>query len=397
VAAVDQPVWTYSSSSGGTQANLIGTLITSDPTGASNLGGTAFDASQSGGVARVSVPGLIQVGAITTSQTASPYGADGLQVTSKAKIAGVNLLNGAINVDAVETTNTARATPSGFSKEADSKLVNLTLGGKSYPVSAAPNTTVTIGNLAKVVINEQNSNVGSSGIESRVKALRVTLLEDFGGAKVGSTIQLAFSSVRFFNGGPSAAVPVGGFCFGLAAKVKASDASANVGPQPLLVIPSVGTGGKVITNSTANVDVPTGLLKAGAAECSVSGLSNVGESDAFAQAQIVRLNVLGGLITADAIKVKSHVVKSQTGHSEEQSLEFVNLKIGGKAIPASVKPNTRINIAGLGQVTINYQASQPGYSVIVGVWVVLSVQKLGLPIGASIPIGVANTFTAASN
>lgn len=392
-----QPIWTYFSQSGGTQANLIGKTVNSDLTGASNIGGTAFNATSSNGVAKVSVPGIIEVGAITTSQVASPFGTDGLQITSKAKIGGIDLLSGAIKVDAVETTNIARATPSGFSKEAESKLATLTIGGKSYPLESAPNTTVEIPGLAKVVINEQISNSGPSGIETKVNALRVTLLEDFAGAKLGSTIKLASSGINILNGGPSNAIPVGGFCYGLAAKVKAKDISVAVPPLPYLQIPSIGTGGKLFTNSTANVDIPQGLLKVGAIECAVSGLSDVGKADAYAETEIARANLFGGLITADAIKVKSHVAKDSSGSLEEQSMEFVNLKVGKKVIPLNVKPNTRINVLGLGQVNINKQMTQSGYSAIIGVEVILSVKKLGLPVGAQVHLGVASTYTAASS
>ena len=392
-----QPIWTYFSQSGGTQANLIGKIVNSDLTGASNLGGTAFVGESSNGVAKVSVPGIIDVGAITTSQVASPFGSDGLQITSKAKIAGIDLLSGAIKVDAVETTNIARATPSGFSKEADSKLATLTIGGNSYPISTAPNTTVEIPGLAKIVINEQVSNSSGSGIETKVNALRVTLLEDFAGAKLGSTIKLAPSGINILNGGPSNAIPVGGFCYGLAAKVKVADISADVPPLPYLSIPSIGTGGKLFTNSTANVDIPQGLLKVGAIECGVSGVSNVGSADAFAQTEIARANVLGGVVTADAIKVKSHVSKNGNAHLEEQSMEFVNLKVAGKPIKLNVKKNTRINVLGLGQVNINKQITKSGYSAIIGVEVILSVKKLGLPVGAQVHLGVASTYTAASS
>jgi hypothetical protein len=363
---VEQPIWTYFAQSGGTQANLIGKTVNSDLTGASNIGGTAFNASSSNGVARVRVPGIIEVGAITTSQVAAPFGSDGLQITSKAKIAGINLLNGAIKVDGIETTNIARATPSGFSKEADSKLATLTIGGHSYPIS------------------------------TKVNALRVTLLEDFAGAKLGSTIKLAPSGINILNGGPSNAIPVGGFCYGLAAKVKVADISADVPPLPYLSIPSIGTGGKLFTNSTANVDIPQGLLKVGAIECGVSGVSNVGSADAFAQTEIARANVLGGVVTADAIKVKSHVSKNGNAHLEEQSMEFVNLKVAGKPIKLNVKKNTKINVLGLGQVNINKQITKSGYSAIIGVEVILSVKKLGLPVGAQVHLGVASTYTAQS-
>lgn len=391
-----QQIWTYYSTSGGTQANLIGTLVSTDLTGASNLGGTAFSDSRSNGVASVSVPGLIKVGAITTSQVASPYGSDGLQVTSTAKIAGVDLLSGAIKVDAVTTTNIARATPSGFSKDAHSELATLTIGGKAYPLSAPPNTKIEIAGLAEVVINEQVSNSGPSGIETKINALRVTLLKDFDGAKLGSTILLAPSTINILNGSPSNAIPVGGFAYGTSVVVGAADARVAVPPTAMLQIPAIGTGGKIYSNSTLNVDIPQGLLKLGAIESKISGLSNVGSSDAYAENQIARVNILGGLITADAIKVTSHVARlAGGGHVAEQHLTFVNLKVAGKTIPIDVKPNTQIYILGLGQVYINQQLSKDGYSAIIGVRVLLSVKKLGLPVGADIQLGVASTFTSA--
>jgi hypothetical protein len=396
-ASAAEPIWTYYSTSGGTQANLLGKVISSELTGASNIGGTAFNGQSSNGVAKVSVPGLINVGAITTSQVASPYNNEGLQVTSKVKIAGVDLLGGAIKVGAVDTTNIARATPSGFSREADSKLATLTIGGQSYPLSAAPNTKVEIPGIAEVVINEQITNSGGSGIETKVNALRVTLLKDIAGAKLGSTIKLGVSSIHIMNGGPSNAIPVGGFAYGTAVKVAVADAQVEVPPTAMIQLPSFGTGGKIYTNSTADVDIPQGLVKIGAIESKISGVSDVGKSDAYAENQTARLNVLGGLITADAIKVTSHVVKTQTSHLEEQKMTFVNLKVAGKTIAVNVKPNTKINVLGLGQVTINQQASAPGYSAIIGVRVTLSVKKLGLPVGADIHLAVASTFTAASN
>ena len=106
--------------------------------------------------------------------------------------------------------------------------------------------------------------------------------------------------------------------------------------------------------------------------------------------------MLGGLITADAITVKSHVAKTPTSHVEEQSLEFLNLKIAGKSIPINVGKNTQIFLLGVGTVYINQQLDQPGYSAIVGVRLIVSAKGLGLPIGADVQLGVASTFTAAS-
>ncbi len=389
------PIWTYYSTSGGTQVNLIGSTVSTDLTGASNLGGTAFEDSRTNGVASVYIPGILKVGAVTTSQVASPFGTDGVQVTSKAKIAGIDILSGAIKIDAVETTNIVRANPAGFTRAPDSKLLTLTIGGKAYPLTVSPNTKITIPGLAEVTINKQVWNAGPSGAESKMAALEVTLLKDVAGGKIGSTILLAPSTVNMLNGSALNAVPVGGFAYGTSVVVGAADIRAAVPPTALLQIPSIGTGGKLYENSTLKLNVP-GVLDLGAIESKISGLSQVGSSDAFATNKTARVNVLNGLITADAITVKSHVSKTPTSHLEEQSLEFVNLKIAGKVIPLNVKPNTQIFLLGVGTVFINQQYSQPGYSVIVGVRLIVSAKGLGLPVGADVQLGVASTFTAAS-
>jgi hypothetical protein len=56
----------------------------------------------------------------------------------------------------------------------------------------------------------------------------VTLLKDFAGAKVGSTIRLGPSTINIGNGGPSNAIPVGGFAYGGAVKVGGKDAHVAV-------------------------------------------------------------------------------------------------------------------------------------------------------------------------
>jgi hypothetical protein len=395
-AGATSALWTYSATSGGTQANLLGSTVSTDLTGASNIGGTQFTNSANNGVAGVSVPGLISVGAVTTSQNAAPYGTNGIQITSKAQIAGINLLGGAIKVGAVTETNVVTATPEGgFTNAVTSELATLSIGGKSYPITVSPNTTITIPGLATVTINKQLFPHSASSAQSTVAALQITLLKDVAGGKLGSTITLAPSTINMMSGLPSNAIAVGGFAYGSAAFVSALDAKVAVPATALLQIPTIGTGGKLYTNSTAAVNVP-GILKVGAIQSQISGLSAVGSSDAFASSEIANASVLNGLITADAIKVTSHVSKNGDTHSESQALTFVNLKIAGKVIPINVKPNTKINILNVAEVIVNQQISQSGYSMIVGVRIIVVGKNLGLPVGADIQLGVASTYTAAT-
>lgn len=382
--------FSYSSTSGGSQVNLLGSTVVSGLTGASNIGGQVVPAAGGNKVASASVPGLVSLGVISTGQNATAYG-DGIQVTSTAKIAGISLLGGVIKADALEVTNTGRVTSGGFTHTGDSKLVNLKLGSTTIPLSAAPNTTITIPGIAEVVINEQKASIGPAAMQLRASALRVTLLKDIAGGKIGSTILIDPSTVTLVNGSPSNALPVGGFAYGTAATVVAGSAAANVPPTAMLMVPSSGTGGQEFTNATAAANAAP-IVTLGALESKIKAITVPGSADVQTQSETARISLLGGIITADAIKVKSHVSKTPDTHLEEQSMEFVNLKVAGKVIPINVKPNTGINVLGLGAVYINQQLSKPGYSMIVGIRVILSVQKLGLPIGTDIQLGVASSY-----
>jgi hypothetical protein len=81
----------------------------------------------------------------------------------------------------------------------------------------------------------------------------------------------------------------------------------------------------------------------------------------------------------------------------EGNLQFINLKIAGKAIPIDVPPNTTLNIAGLGKVVINEhkELRAPGVAhayQVIALHITLDTAKAGLPVGAEIIVGVSQAF-----
>ena len=399
--AADPQLWVYQGSSGGTQINALGTTISSGPTVASNLADSAVPNSHTSSIAQVHVASLLDVGAVESGQVAERWtnpGSDGngVKITSRVKIAGVNLLNGAIKVDAVDGSTTAAAdsTTTGIklAGSANTTFVNLTIGGKSYPANVPANTTVEIPGLVKVVINETHEIKGPKAIQEQSNALHLTLLKAQGNAPAGAEIWLARTQAGVSPAGASDALPIGGFAYGTYIGVKAGD-DVKVLSQPtgMVSLPSQGTNDHPYTNSTASVNIPK-VATVGVLQTLVNGKTIPGYADANTGADIANVNLLGGAIKADAINVATHVRHTAATDISEARTNFVHLVIGGKQIPIDVKPNTQIYLFGIGQVWVNQQAIYPGYAGVVGVRVILSFAKFGLPVGADIHLGVSASY-----
>jgi hypothetical protein len=392
-------VWTYSGTAGGTQINALGSTISSGLTATSNLTDNVLPNSNQSGVAGVHVAGLLDVGAVTTGNKAEKYLTDGVKMTSSAKIAGINLLNGAIKVDAIDSSSfvtASNATSAGadLTGGTSTTFLNLTIGGKSYPLNIPNNTKVSIPGLVDIVINESkvDKSVPGKTVRTIGTALHLTLLKAQGNAPAGAEIKLNPTQAIIVPSGASDALPVGGFAYGTYIGIGAGD-SVRVLAQPtgMVSLPSQGTKNVPYTNEIAGVNIPQ-VATIGAVQTFVNGSTVPGFAETSTGAQLAKINLLGGLIKADAVGVSTHVRKAAGNDVAETSMNFVNLVIGGKHIPINVAKNTQIYLFGVGQVYINQVLTQPGYAAIVGLRIILSTKKFGLPAGADIQVAVASSY-----
>ncbi|MCX6395935.1 MAG: hypothetical protein NTV23_05575 [Propionibacteriales bacterium] len=401
IAAVAQPAsaadpqkYTYQGSSGGSQITALGSTISSGLTASSNLSDSVVPNQSSVSVASVQVAGLVDLGAITSGQQAVASG-DGVKITSGVKIAGISLLGGAIKADAIESTSFASASSAGLDGGTSTTFVRLTIGGKAYPLNVPPNTKVEIPGLVEVVINEQrvDKSIPGKTVRTRGTALHLTLLKQQGQAPAGAEIKLNPTQALIVpigdNATPSA---VGGFAYATFAGIAAGD-SIKVLAQPtgIVMLPSTGTDGQEYSVTIAAANIP-GVAEVGAITTRANAKTIPGYSDVTTGARLAKINLLGGLIKADAVDVTAHVTTSAADNVAEATTNLVNLVVAGKKIPINVAPNTQIYILGIGQVYINQQLTKPGYSAVVGLRVTLSTKKFGLPIGADIHVGVASSY-----
>lgn len=135
----------------GDEANVV-----SAPTGVviCPAGGTnGVDLTNS--TARVRLPGVADVKGLANTADAVVTSAK-TDATMTAQIGAVNLLDGAITLDAV--TAWSRVVQRGSHqpvKSGNAEIVNLVIGGNPVPVGVDPNTVIRIPGLVKVIVNEQ--------------------------------------------------------------------------------------------------------------------------------------------------------------------------------------------------------------------------------------------------
>lgn len=381
----------YIGYSGGTQISALGTTISSDLTAQSGISGSKLPNSDSTNVAAVKVGTLANVGAVETSVTATAFG-DGVRLVSKAQTGRVSLLNGLIRADAVTTNNVSTATSSGMVSSSNTEFVNLHIGQNTIPVDIPRNYTLSIPGVATVVANGSMTVEKAGGKFTTGWGLAVTLLQARAGAPAGARIILNPTFAATLPPRPVDAAQVGGMAYGTHITSEAgSEISIEAGRSAPVGTPPSGSNNQSLTNSTLSVRVP-GVINAGAIESISRSVTIPGYAEVTNTNQIANLYLFSGLIRAKAIKVTAHSKRVDGQFTADQKLELIGLVIAGKQIDVNVAKNTTINVANLGRVTINEQTRTVNANMVRALVIKLSTARAGLPIGAEIEIGVANTW-----
>jgi hypothetical protein len=386
---------------GGTKISAVGTTVTSDLTAESAVTGKQ-PASDTNKVASVRVGGLVQTGAVTTDASAVRSGI-GFKTIAHSRTANVSLLNGAIKVAAIDSTSTAESNGTAPPTASSStNFVGLTIAGKKYPINVSPNTGINIPGVARVVINASQTATSGESVITQGAGLYVTLLKATNGVAAGATIILNPTYTLIMpatdtEGGHQ----LGGGGFGAYAFAHVGDEiEAETGQLGGKMLPPLGTNGVTLSNTTARVNVPQ-LLTANGVESTVTGISIPALSEATVTSKLANLKLFpslsGGLISATAIGSTSHVRLDGGTPITEGTLQFINLKVAGKAIPVDVAKNTTINVAGLGKVVINEhkQLRAPGVAhayQVIALHITLDTARAGLPVGAEIQIGASQAY-----
>lgn len=391
--------WNYSANTGATYIKALGGVVSSDLTAQTAVnGGPARTSSNS--TAAANVKGLLSVGAAETT-TSATKDANGIKIHSYARVAGVNLLNGLVKIDAVETNVTTTGKPDGTSSAVGTnKLLGIKILGVNLPLNIPENYGVNIPGVAAISLNF-TAHAGTQELAAtRGWALAIQLLKPRDGFDTGTTIILNPVNHYLQEAVPAADAPrLGGFSYASRISAKVGDSISVVSdPTAFIGTPFNGSDDKVLRNTTATLNIPGVATLGTITSTSQSKRDTTGDAYITNTNKTVNLNLLGGLVKADAIQVEATGRVVNGVWTQSMKMTTVNLVIAGQQIPINVAPNTAIDIAGLGKVELNKQGTLPDQRInrIDGLRITLDTARAGLPVGAVIEFAIAGTQITAT-
>jgi hypothetical protein len=151
---------------------------------------------------KVNVPQLLNVAAIESTVTGTSIPALS-EATVTSKLADLRLfpsLSGAlISAKAIGSTSHVRVDDESAITEGNLQFINLKVAGNTIPVDVAPNTTINVAGLGKVVINEQKELRVPGFHAYQVIALHITLDTAKAGLPVGAEVQIGASQAIVYG------------------------------------------------------------------------------------------------------------------------------------------------------------------------------------------------------
>jgi hypothetical protein len=379
---------------GGSLVRALNNTVTSDLTAASVLSGSSLTTATNK-AAGVNVPNILTAGAVSTSTSAQAV-TGGYKVVSRGETAGVSALNGLITADAIDTTATSSLINGKIAGNVTTTLVGVKIIGINLPVKIPQNYHVTIPNVASVYLNYTQVAGKDQSIMTIGAGILITLLKPQGNNGVGAaaSVNLTYAAL-----GPVLPPVTGHSLHGNAFGTKVT---ANVGsllgvqsdPTAPIAVPGLGTAGVTRVSNIAGVALsPT--LKIGAVTTTATGTNTNAHWESETTAAVAGVNLLNGLVTADAVKTDAHVNGLPgTTTKVTGSTILVHLKIAGALIPIDTKPNTTIKLLNIGTVIVNQQVSSANAITVRGLYIKLTTAAYGLPAGAVVQVASASAQAA---
>ena len=173
-----------------------GATFTLGPIPSVDLPGGGGNVSTS--AASASVPPVLSATVLNVSSQGGNLGSHAGFSTSTAQLAGADLLSGALTAEVL----TATCTSNGDGSTGSTALANAQAGGSALALNPPPNTTIPVGTIGTVVLNEQIV-TNTPGVETKitVNAVHITLNVD------GFTGDVIISQARCRAAGPDVLIP----------------------------------------------------------------------------------------------------------------------------------------------------------------------------------------------
>ena len=335
-----------------------------------------------GTVASLKVLPLVSTGVVNTSAADSA----GME-SSSADVYGVSLLGGLISAQEVKSVSTTSVDSNSVLRTSaiGSTFVNLNVLGQKINGLPAPNTTINLAGLGKIVLNEHLRVTKSSKAHLRVNMIHIYITVANLLYPVGTEVIIAHAGSGItLASGPGA---LDGIAYGTVVRGNPLQSSATA----LVCVPGEGTDGIAKTMTLTGVNLPL-ILTSGTVLDSAIGSVTTTYSDSQTSSTIQGLNLLSGLATADVVYAQSNAsTRDGFNFNFSSSGSLTNIFVAGHPeISGHVAKNTQVQIANLGTLYLNRVVRTK--HEIKNTMIELTVDQantLGLPIGLDIKIGYA--------
>jgi hypothetical protein len=265
---------------------------------------------------------------------------------------------------------------------AGTSFANLSVLGLPV-ISPAPNTTITLPGVGYVILNQQTGSAGADSADLVVIAIHVVInTANLLGIPVGTTVNVAYAKTDT----RAAESLLGGSAWGTELTALGSLSS---GPTADVALPCLGSN--TITKSITLVNVP-GVLSTGTITSEAQGDLMPTSVSAQTTNTTESIDVLSSLISAQAITADALLSGSSGVNTFADDSSFVGLVVTGHPeIPVNPPPNTVVELAGLGSLTL-HEITQTATSIeIYMLDLRIDVANIyGLPVGGRIRVGQAS-------
>ena len=368
-----------------------------------HLAGQGCPCAGSGGkilrsrVGPVAIPGLLSTAA-TKSQSVSDRGQSESKAQQRAVVDRLSLLGGLITANSIRAQASVDATSSALNTSSSgSHLLALRIAGQKIPDNTPPNTQVPVPNLGTATVYEvTNSGDGqnTTGIQVHMIDLAIQQQNQFG-FPVGAHITVANASAGYNR----AAIDkvVSGEAYLATVNTDLINLLPDFGNIGGVAISSCeGTDGKTLKNTYAGISEGGITIGAGTTTAYGTTGSNGGRAVAQTTAQLSNINLLAGLITANAVNVDAEETTKGTSVHRSGSTVFDNLVVAGIPVGENVPPNTQIQLPLLGYIVLNEQyKGDPKINLpltVNALHLFVTTAGLGLPAGAELILGHASAL-----
>lgn len=385
--ATNPDTQTYLGTAYGTYA-FVGNTILVGQTAPVTLAGPCGTSQQPlnvmGSAGGVNAPPLVTGGAVNTQVSSASQ-----QAQAVADTVSISLLGGLITAQEIKAVSTTTIDNNGvFHVSASgSTVTNLVILGHVYNGSVPANMRVNIPLLGYVVLNEQQSNIGSSEATLAVNMihLHVTSINILG-LQVGTDLVVSNATSGMVN------VFAPGIISGESYGTQVLGPLLSSAPTAPESLPCFGTQGQVLTNSLASVNLPS-ILTSGTVTNTVESNLTISASTGQNTSTVQGLNLLNGLVTASVMRAQVFAaVNDSYNYILNGTESFVGISVAGHPeITDSVPYNTNVSIAGLGTLYLKriiHNMPYPHYVEVRSLELVVNQNNsYNLPIGLDVIVG----------